>query len=120
MLSIILMLLSFGGGAATPKLRPGGKCNLEDLKVYLDHGKDFPQRFRMHAGMFVTRSQYVEALHENEELSIPCAECYGTAYICGWGSCKMDCMSQDKICNKCLLDHKCSQACNKCTGFPYE
>ena len=113
MISLLILTLC----VAITLVKGDGKCNSDDLKVYNDHGSEFPLRFRMHAGMFVTRREYIQAIHEKEGLSTPCAECYGDAYICGWTHCKMDCMSQDKICDKCLSENECSQACNTCTGF---
>lgn len=116
---LVVVVLSGSNGSPIPRSHAeGGKCNPHDLNVYQKHGNEFPRRFRQYAGMFVTRSQYIESLHKYEGLSTPCAECYGDAYICGWTNCKMDCVSQDKICNKCLRENDCTQKCDACTGFP--
>lgn len=93
------------------------KCNKEDFRIYSRTGSTFPHRFRAFGGMTVSKASYESSVRSATGLSIPCSECYGDAYICGYENCFWSCASEGTSCNQCLINEKCIEKVNTCTGF---
>jgi hypothetical protein len=103
-----------------PPLPAGGQrenCNATDRIIYTKRGHTFAQVFRSFGGFSVSKSAYQKAIVDFMHLSPTCAECYSTAYICGWDHCVVKCAMAGPRCDKCLEKAGCIDACNKCTKF---
>lgn len=95
------------------------KCNRIDAAIYQQKGHLFPSAFRALGGMTVSKQAYEAGVSHIMGLSASCAQCYGTAYICGYNHCFWSCSSAGHSCDTCLINQGCIETCNKCTGFVY-
>lgn len=111
MLVLPILVLLFVG------LSQGSKCNVQDRLVYKQIGETFPSKFRSFGGWSVSKSSFESSVREYAGLSKPCSECFGDAYICGYNNCFWSCSSAGETCNRCLIEEKCTENVNKCTGF---
>jgi hypothetical protein len=109
----ILLLVVLLVGLATA-LSP--RCGESDAAIYRAQGDTFERRFRALGGLFVSRSEFVDAVVRISGLSHSCADCYGGAYDCGWNECKGSCMIQGARCTACLVQGGCTAALSECTG----
>lgn len=112
---LLLFFLS-SSFAIKPRIRTIA-CNSTDAIIYTKKGTTFPAVFRSFGGFSVSKAAYERAIVEHMHLSPSCAACYGTAYICGWDSCKRKCVFAGERCDKCLHEAKCIENAQKCTGF---
>lgn len=92
-------------------------CNSNDLKIYQTNGHLFPALFRSFAGVTVSKEAFELQVVRETGLSAQCAQCYGSAYICGWQKCKWACLQTGRTCNTCLREESCTTNCDECTGF---
>jgi hypothetical protein len=99
------------------KFSTHGKCSIQDKHIYRRMGREFSHRFRAFGGVTVSKSSYEEAVRHATGLSVPCSQCYGDAYICGYNNCFWSCSTEGASCDACLKKEGCIEACNKCTGF---
>lgn len=115
MILLLLMVASVLG--VLPPRVAGGVCNQKDQSIYDALGQTFPHKFRKLGGFFVSKEQYEAAIVENYKLSPACAGCYGTAYVCGWNHCKVDCALEGVKCKECLEAERCISDWNTCSGL---
>jgi hypothetical protein len=93
------------------------KRTSKDALIHKKIGHTFAHRFRAFGGTFVSQSSFEDTVRKETSLSIPCSQCYGDAYICGYNKCYWSCAMEGETCDSCLTKEGCTQACNKCTGF---
>lgn len=110
---LLLLFAFFALACANAK----AKCNLGDKLIYKRMGHEFAHRFRAFGGLTVSKSTYEAAVRRATDMSAPCSECYGDAYICGYNHCFWSCSSEGESCDRCLKKEGCIDACKKCTGF---
>lgn len=110
-MKILVLILAVAAAATT------NNCNAQDKRIYREKGSEFPTLFRSYGGLTVTRAAYERRIVEEVHLSASCASCYGAAYLCGWNNCKWACASEGMLCDGCLVDHSCIQACDACTAY---
>jgi hypothetical protein len=93
------------------------RCNKKDAQIFRRIGHEFSHRFRAFGGVTVSKSSYEQAVRKATNLSVPCSQCYGDAYICGYNKCFWSCSTEGESCNACLEKEGCIRDVNKCTGF---
>jgi len=94
------------------------QCTPQDTAIHTARGSTFERDFRAEGGLFVSRSEFVDAVVRVSGLSHGCAECFGNVYICGWNECKAPCITNGPRCSSCLLRRGCTAALDACTGWP--
>lgn len=95
-----------------------GVCNAADHDIFKSKGHLFPSVFRAFGGLTVSKRAYEAAVVDAMGLSPACAECYGTAYTCGFDRCFWSCRSAGRTCDACLVSQHCIADVKRCTGFP--
>lgn len=118
-MKLLFLVLCVCSASFAPKgqRKHQGKCNYKDKIIYKRIGHEFAHKFRAFGGLRVYKPEYEEAVRKATKLSVPCSECYGDAYICGYDKCFWSCSTEGQSCNECLEKEGCISECNKCTGL---
>lgn len=112
-----ILLLVVAGMVTTAAAAATNKCTKKDLAIWKREGHTWSHKFRQFGGIWVYQPAFEEKVRSATGLSAECARCYGDAYTCGYDQCKWSCMSEGSSCDSCLVQQKCTENCNKCTGF---